>query len=252
MNPLTELIDWLNTPIIWGIPAWVFVIIFILILIWILRPKDKPFQRKDTVKEIKKEFDNLFKAYSTPINKRLDVGSTKNRYIFKSIPIFWDKNISILKNLQTDRQLRRFLKANPVKKDGVTGGLVKEYEELICYKVSGHGIFLRALGSVNFGISYILIPRELVNESKDVVVIDPTANPSYFFGTTIYNQSGREFLENLVYKFNRKNELDEFANQIPKQNYLEVNTASIVARAREKAKIEKEKYRGQIEGAEEG
>lgn len=71
-----------------------------------------------------------------------------------------------------------------------------------------------------------------------------------FLGIMIYTKTARDYVENIAFKLNRQEELTEIADFIPKQNYLEVTTATSVAKAREKAQIEKEKYRGQIEGAE--
>ncbi len=242
---------------VWIIPNWLIIGLLVLIIIVVMRTtsKDK-FKRRDTAKEIKLDLEFLSKTFGTPVNKRLDTGLTKSRYILRQFPILWDINTTIRQNIKQSRHLRAYLKSNPAKKEIIdgkeTGRIKKEFEELYALKVCGVGIINETLAKINIGTHFILIPNNLIDLSKDSINIKPMAQPQTQFGVVIYSSSGREYVENIAYKLNRENELDEFVNYIPKQNYLEVKTASAVARARERANIEKEKYRGQVESAEGG
>jgi len=248
-DPISSFLEWLNTPILFGVPTWFFVGVGLLVAIAILyKPKPETFKRKSTTKEIKEEFDKLFKMFGTPVNKRLDSGISSIRFVLSYISIYWDRNLSIKMNLKEGRQLRRFLRKNPDMVDE-KGNLKANYEEMYIFRVCPTGVIGKVLAKIGLRVNYMLVPRNLTDISKDIIVIDPKAIPSQIFQTIIYDKSGREYIENVCYKLNRENELDEFVNQIPKQNYLEVNTASRVAKAREEANIEKEKYKGQLEGA---
>ena len=219
--------------------------------------KKEKFKRHDTAKEIREDLNFLAKTFGTVVNKRLDTGLTKSRFVLRQFPILWDINTTLRQNIKEARHLRAYLKANPKKreldKEGKpTGRIKKEFEELYALKVCGVGIINKTLAKVNIGTHFILIPRHLIDMSKDTLNIKPMAQPQTQFGIVIYSVSGREYIENIAYKLNRESELDELRNYIPKQNYLEVATASAVAKARERASIEREKYRGQVESAEGG
>ena len=250
VDVFSDLMAWLNDTAFLGMPNWILVggIIFVFYVIYSMKPKEQQFKRMDTAKEIKQDLDFLFKTFSTPLDKRLDSGITKVRHAFSYIPIYWDDNFSLKENLQDERQLRRFLKQNP--KLNEKGKLKQDFDDMYVLKVCGHTLPNRLLGKIGVGVSYMIIPKGMLDMSKDVLVLDTKSVPSTMFGVTIFSKSGREFIENVVYKLNRQNELDEFVNQIPKQNYLEVSTASAVAKARERANIEREKYKGQLESAE--
>ncbi len=243
---------------VWIIPNWLIIGIFVFALIIILRQtKQEKFKRHDTSKEIKQDLDFLIKTFGTPVNKRLDTGLTKSRFILRQIPILWDINTTLRQNIKESRHLRAYLKSNPEKQEldeqgKPTGKIKKEFEELYGLKVCGVGIVNRTLATFDFKTHFILIPKHFIDLSKDTINIKPLAQPQTQFGVVIYSMSGREYIENIAYKLNRESELDEIRNYIPKQNYLEVKTASAVARARERAQIEREKYRGQVESAEGG
>jgi len=219
--------------------------------------KDDSFKRKNISVEIKKEFNLLFKMFQLPVNKRIDSGISKVRFAISYIPLYWDKTIPFRANLNSQRQIRTFLKYNKdmaeLDKDGkILPKFKPEYKEMYCFKMSGHKTVDKFLGGLGFGVSYMLVPTDLVDITKDFLVIDPKAMPQMLYNTVIFDTSGRQYLENIAYKLNREEELSEVVNFVPKQNFLEVSTAGMVARAREKANIEKEKYKGQIEGAEDG
>jgi len=241
--------NWLNNPIIFGIPAWVIIAVLLLVLYLIWKPKQK-FKRKDTKKELDKSLKKAFKAYGTKIEKRIDFGMFPKGHILKSNVMFWDRNLKFLIHY-SDRKLKKFLKNNKEYTDK-NGNLKKDFIKINAFLVCGKNIIWRLFGKLGFGNRIYLIPDEYILENKDIVVVNPLVSPKEFFGIYIIGEESRQIIEDICFRLNRENELDELVNQIPKQNYLEVSTAGLIARAREKAKIEKEKYKGQIEGAEEG
>jgi uncharacterized protein involved in exopolysaccharide biosynthesis len=45
------------------------------------------------------------------------------------------------------------------------------------------------------------------------------------FDVLIYSQLARSYIEDISYKVNREQELEEIANHVPKQSYLEIQMA---------------------------
>lgn len=225
------------------------VIGIVFFLIYKMKGSGKPkFKRMSLTKEIKLEFDRLYNQYNEKINKPMRAGGfMRVGYAIGFFPLFWDKRIEFKKNMEANKLYKKYLKKHPelFNKDGK---LRQDVEEMVCIKTCGKNKISQFLAKTfGFKTSYRIVPSDKYTVNEKELQIDMFMNPSYFFGVTVYSKTGKDYIENIAYKLNRQNELDEFVNQIPKQNYLEVSTASSVAKARESAQIEKEKYKGQIE-----
>lgn len=231
---------------------WFFVLLGIIIFVavyFIRRRKEDKFKRLSVAKEIKKELDFLYKIFYNPANKELSSGLVRKAFVLGYLDVYWDKNTSLINNLKANNQLKKYVKSHPEikQKDGT---FKKDYEEMYLFKTCGLSAFSKIKARFGLGTTYIIIPKRLVKENKDEININPMVQPSTFYKIVIYEKSARDWLENNAYKMTRQEELEELVNYVPKSAYLETSNAGIVSRLREKAEIEKEKYRGQVESAQ--
>jgi hypothetical protein len=124
----------------------------------------------------------------------------------------------------------------------------QKQELIYCFKVRGTGIMSQVLAYFNFGLRYYLVDKDFVTQSAGEVIINPTAEHTNFLGVIIFSSKAREIVENIAFKINRENELEALINFLPKMEYLETSIAGQVAKLREKAEIEANKYKSQTEG----
>jgi len=127
----------------------------------------------------------------------------------------------------------------------------QKLESIYCFKIYGMGILNRLLAQFNYGMRYYLVDESFVNQTEGEVVINPTAEHTNFLGCIIFSNNAREIVENIAFKINRESELESFINFLPKMEYLETAIAGSVAKLREKAEIEANKYKSQTEGGSE-
>jgi hypothetical protein len=99
----------------------------------------------------------------------------------------------------------------------------------------------------NKGTWYIMADELGLRFQFDEIVINPNVDHDIQSGVIYFGGRAKEVIENSGYKMNRENETEEFLNYIPKMNFLETNLSGIVAKKREEAAIEKEKFKGQSE-----
>jgi len=262
-NPISDIMSFVSrSDFVIPNAIWLLLVVAVLWLI-LTRKKEEKFKRKSTIKDMKNELKLIFKLFGKPLNKRIDSGMTTWRHGISYIPFYWDQNKPLSANIKTSRQMTNFLRKNPdkakvistYKRDGKeikVKGIKPDIVEMYIIKVCDYKFIGKTLSKLGVGINYLVVSKNILEKSKDVIQIQPNLLPNVEFNIIFFENSARQFVENVVYKLNREEELDEFRNQIPKQNYLEVSTAGLVARAREKATIEKAKYKGQIEGAEGG
>lgn len=229
-----------------GVPTIVIIGFFVVVifLIYKLKPKEKEFRRISLHKQIRKDLDESFRTTGEPINKpiKADGGFVKAGYAFGYFSFAWDKNIPLRAKLQYKDRVKKALreKAQP------------DYEDMTVFRCCDNTPLARFLGRFGLRNWYMIVPQDAFSVNSKELVLNQGLTRTDFFGVKICSQSGKEYLENIAFKLNRIAELDEFVNTVPKQNYLEIGTSGAAARAREKAAIEKEKYKGQIEGAESG
>jgi len=247
---IDQIMEFLTKPVIMGIPMWAVILGVIAFLYFTNKSKPEKFKRINTKKELNRKFSKAFKDYGTSVKKKLYFGMFQKGFILRSNSMYWDSNLKFLIH-KSKFELAKFLKKNPSYRDD-KGKLKKDFKKINAFQVCGKGILNRGLAWLGFGIKTYLIPDQYLLDTKDDIVVNPAVSPTSFFDFYIIGEAGKEIVENACFKLNRENELDEFVNQIPKQNYLEVSTSSAIAKAREKAHIEKQKYAGQLESAEGG
>lgn len=235
---------------IFGIPVIIIFAVFIFIIwfVWQYKPKSGH-KRLDLEKEIRKDFDSLHGIFYSPVKKNIVYGFQKIGYAFSYFPMFWDKTTdwkTQLKGMARGRE-RSQLKMRILKESKNNENIV----EMSIFKCCKPNIISKGLGLLGLGYFYMVVPSDNVSlVGKDISVSMGVAK-DHFLGITYLSKAGRGYIENIAYKISRKEELTELADFIPKMDYLEKTTAEAVVKAREKAKIEKDKYKGQIEGSEE-
>lgn len=239
MTFMDSINDAMNTTI-FGIPVIAIIagLLILLFLVWKFKPKEGR-KRLNLAKEVRKDFDEMYRMFGEATNKKLNAGFIRVGYALGQFPLYWDKNLPSKKNLRASQQLKNAVKKAP------------EIEELTAFRMCKNNLLDRGLAKLGFKITYILIPSDKIDLGEKEISFPSSLQPQEFLGVYITSKTSRDYVENIAFKLNREEELTEIADFIPKQNYLEVSTATDVAKARERAKIEKEKYKGQIEGAEE-
>lgn len=228
-----------------GVPT-IFIIgalIFFIIIVLRLKPKQKEFKRISLEKEIRKDMDMNYARSGIKINKPIRIGGFVNAgYAVGFYNDTWDLNAPLRARLQWKEKVKAQVQAKAEPK----------MIEMVVFKCCFNDPVRKVMG-IMFGFKtyYMTLPSQYYKVNAKEIILHPGLNKTDFFNVVVCTKSAREYVENIAFKVNRKNELDEFANTVPKQNYLELSTASMAAKAREKANIEKEKYKGQIESAEE-
>lgn len=223
-----------------GVPT-IFIIgllIFFIIIIWRMKPKESKAPHIDLKKEVKKDLD----SYNlTTLNKPLKAGFQVVGYGLGFHTLFWNKAEPLNKNLKLKQEKQAYDKeAKP-----------EDIIQMTLIKYVKNNIISKALGKIGLIGKYIIMPTEEIKNETNEINLNPLTQPTYFLDIAIYGKHARKFIENIAFKLTRELELGEMVSFVPKMNYLETNIAGAVAKAREKAQIEKEKYKGQIESAEE-
>lgn len=225
-----------------GIPVVILFAVMIFAFWFLLKyRKAEGRKRLNLIKEVGNDFNLMYRTFGERLGKKLYAGFVEVGYAIGSYPIYWDKFTSARANVKSSKQLKNFVASQS--KEG------KNIEEMTCFKMAHKGLLSKALAALGFKTYFMIVPTKNIDMNK-TISIPASLQGQEFLGIMIYTKTARDYVENIAFKLNRQEELTEIADFIPKQNYLEVTTATSVAKAREKAQIEKEKYRGQIEGAE--
>lgn len=223
--------------------------IFIAIILIALLKKRKPeHKRIDLSKVVKKDFDGLYNVFYEKVNKRMMQGFNKVGYCIGMFEMLWDSTTDLQTQIKAmaKGKKRNYLKnmLEEERKDN------KNIKKLLVIRYTGRKATQILLGKLNIKYSYMLVPEEYVKYHSKELEIKGAVSKDEYLGIIYFSKSGRDIIENIAYKVSRSEELTELADYVPKQNYLEKTTAESVAKAREKANIEKEKYKGQVEAME--
>jgi hypothetical protein len=99
---------------------------------------------------------------------------------------------------------------------------------------------------------WFIIDTELIEFKTREAEVNPNHQAEYYNGVWIFSNEGKEVLHKIVFKSTLKEMAEGQINFLPKLEFIETKLSNIIARKREDALIEKEKYKGQTESAEEG
>ena len=263
-------IPFLNIPMYWLIiPIGIGIIIYLLVT---RKPRPSEYKPIDMKKEIKKSVKDNYNKFGIGINKTLYRDIIKVGYCFGYMPMMWNKKIKIKDNLTIANikevsdalvQIRdeqpeiqevmsesEIIKANPFSKK--KEHIVSEIVEMYVFKFCNDNIISISLARIlGIGLNFMIVEKDYTTVTDDSIIIKVTAQPTKFYGIYIFSKTARHYIENISFRTNRENELQEIANTVPRAVFFDTQLAKWVARARENAQIEKEKYKGQIEAGEE-
>lgn len=239
-----------------NIPTWVVIIIiavgFIIYLLLTRKPKEKEYKAIDIRKQTKKDLKGLYNQFGASIQRPLYSGVINIGFVKGFAPILWNKSIPIKDNIKGAKikQMREFILEEKKKQDET--GAPKDLVIMKCLKVCGNSIIKKAFSMLGIGNKFMIVDESLITISDDRWFIDGQAQPIPFFDIIFFTKSGRNFIEDFgAFRINRENELQEIANIVPRVVFFDNMLAKSVAKLREVAEIEKERYRGQKESAEE-
>lgn len=246
MNELTSA-EFFGIPVIFIIG--IMVVLFVIILKTRGKKKDRP--RLNLTKATKEYFDNLYNIFYEKDKKKILQGFNSIGFALGHFTMYWDSTTNLkaeLAKIKTEGgsgKLKNKLKAaiDAESEDN------KNIKELIVIRYCERGILSKAMAKIFKKYKYMLVPADKIEMDDKIIKLDRLISKDEFNGTVYFSAAGKESIENIAYKISREEELCEIADYIPKQNYLEKETASKTIRAREDAEIEKEKYKGQITAA---
>lgn len=232
-------------------------VIGLVYLIITRRPRDKEYKPLDLKKAIKQDMKNLYSKFGEGIGKPIYKDIILVGYIIGFMPLVWNRKIPIKDNLNIQNikevkeamiQIKNEPMLNPSKKQKY----IEEIVDMKILKVCKNNILSKGIAKISgFGVKYIIIESTQLKTYEDRMIINTSSQPTIFYDIFIFSKSSREFIENISFKINRENELQEIANIVPRTVFWDTTLAKWVARAREQADIEREKFRGQKEMAQE-
>jgi hypothetical protein len=227
-----------------GIPVIFIIAIFIalLVFVWKHKPKQKEFKKKELEKEVKKDNELEYNTLGFNLPKKyLCYGYNRIGWVLSYLPY------NQLPKMVLKRKFRSKLM---IASEEAEKNIPKE--RIIGLKVCKPNKLYRALAKFNIGIKYYLVDERYLTQTPQEIIINPSASHSIYLNVVIFSTKAKDIIENIAYRISRTEELEELINFLPKQTYLETGVSGLMAKMREKATIEKEKYKGQIESAEEG
>lgn len=119
-----------------------------------------------------------------------------------------------------------------------------------CLRVCKNNSISKIFSSIGLGVKYMIVDDAMLTISDHGYVLNPMVQPSMFYNIMFFSTTARIFIEDIGFRINRQNEIQELANIIPREMFFSNELAKKVASWREQADIEREKFRGQKEGAE--
>jgi hypothetical protein len=202
-----------------------------------MKNKAPQFKRRNLPKEIKEDNDLKQKLIGHYAGHILKLGNETLGHVL-SFDTTKEKPVIV-------KVKGKLFVQEPIPKDiGDEKRIVKVFTFKVC-KNNRLSILIAKI--FNIGTWYIMADELGLRFQFDEIVINPNVDHDIQSGVLYFGGRAKEVIENIGYKMNRENETEEFLNYIPKMNFLETNLSGIVAKKREEAAIEKEKFKGQSE-----
>jgi hypothetical protein len=279
---VTDTFNYIQTGKIANIPVIYFfiligLVIFVVYLLITRKPKQKEYKPINLKKEIKDELKTYYKFFSMPVRKPVYSGLINIGYAIGYMPLVWNKQMKQLiankrrtkvpgskeviadKNALSDEMQYEHVdlgKENIVELNertpiGSYAKIVNQPIEMFCFKVCSNNMLSKILAQfLNVGITYFFIEESFVKIDQSSIQFSPFLQRQYFFGQFIFSKIGRDVIDNTAFRIDRENVLQETANQIPRTVFFDTELAKGVARMREVASIEKDRFKSQKESAE--
>lgn len=240
------------------LPLWIPVGIFVIgLIIWLIatrKPRQKEYKPIDMKKEIKNDLDVQYKYFAEAIQRPLYSGMTKVAMVAGFIPLIWQerKYYKILKRKIKGEE--KTIEIQTSESEALkTSAKIKTVDnpiDLICLKIYYFGLLNKIKAIMGFGFKYFIFKKEDISFDEDSVNINTDLQRQYFFGQFVFSKASKSILDNTSFKIDRENQLQEIANQIPRTVFFDTEISKQVTRAREAAKIEKERFKAQKESME--
>jgi len=240
-----EINNFLNTGKILGIDVLPLIIgiSFVIIVIWLIftrKIKKKEFKPLDLKKQVKEDLNEEYKYFSLPINKFIYSGLSKIGFAIGYMPMMWNKKLKKFKGIKNLRGKKQKEIDNPI----------EVYAIKVCSKNRIKKEFAKRLGRIGRGTRYFIIDKSMINITDEGIFFDANIQRRNFFGQFIFSTSAKNIVEDISFRINRQNELQEIANITPRVVFFDTELSKRLAIERERAEIEKEKFRGQKESAQ--
>ena len=242
-------------------PNWLLIAIVIFIIVFIiklLKGKDKGFRKRDLKKEVKANMNKLFKTFGMDrklsTNDQLRIGFNLVGRIKRACNYYWVdyQEIAEKGKGKDKKELKLSAKEMLVIEAIVSGKKTKRKKkyrrtlyEFYTFEVYKDNLFGKIRYLLNWNPEFFLIKSEFVDVTGNIFHADSLVQYSNFLNVWVFSKMGRDVIEDIAYKISREIELEEMINFMPKQTYVETSTAQMVAKSREKAKIERDKYSSQ-------
>lgn len=239
---MASVFDFLTQPIA-GVPVWFIIAVGVLLYIAVRyggKPKVAPYKEINVEKEVQNNFDELLTWFGIRegVGKSLRTGIVKVGTIKNVAIVPYDGNITKLVKSKTMRKL--------IELKG------PDQKEAYLLKVTQPIIDLPVMDSLLVKSKKFLIDSTLITAGEHELNVPITTPFSQIFNVFVSSTETEFLVSDQAHLKTLEQALQSEVNFIPKGSYLENLTAQRIAQARENAKLEKEKYKGQIEGAESG
>ena len=245
---LTEANNWLssgNNIIYLMLLGAVIVIVF---LVASKKSKQKEYKAIDLRKQIKLELTQLYNTFGEPVNKSLFKNGVEIGKVLGFMPLIWNEEISIKDNIQMNSKSEVKDVVMQVKGyDNKDEEKIKIAVTMKCCKVSSRNKLKKALG---LGTRFHIIKDKLLTYDGVGWIISASSQPAIFYDIIFYNVPARVFVEDVGFRINRENELNEIANSVPRVVFWDNEFAKRAMAMREDAEIQKARFKGQKEAAE--
>lgn len=226
-----------------GVPLW-FIAAIGLLLYFAMRYNGKSklpeYKEINVEKKVQESFDELLNWFSISEGqgKVLKIGFFKVGKISSIAVVPYDGNITKLVKSRTMRKL--------IQEKG------PEQKEAYLIKVKKPIINVPILNEILVNSKKFLIDSALVQVGDHEIIIPISTPFSEIFKVFVSSKETEFLISDQAHLKTLEQTLQKEVNFMPHGSYLENLVASKIATARESARLEKEKYRGQVEGAESG
>ena len=235
-----------------GIPliiiAILFAGIFILLRLRKRGKKEAEFKKVSLKEVIERENWERLTVFGFPTNNLIRIGS---RYIGKV------KGITPFSASQEKLDFSKKPDSFRFKKKDID-----KIEKTPKEKIGFNDLFLMKIQKLGFintlkalflnAYSFFIINAELVSFKNQEIEINPNHEADNYFNVWVFSDIAKDFIDRISFKETLKTVLEAQINFLPKMEFNENQLAKSIAIFREKALIEKEKYKGQTEASEEG
>ncbi len=239
MSFLNDIANYLSTPLLFGIPAWAFLIVFFLIFVNIMKnwkPKEKEYKEIDLKKEIRTDLKDRFDSFSEVIPLRyiykLTIGYKTIGVIKRISHADWIikkhklKEKELLKASKGKGKLRVISKKKLKKIKKMKPS--KLYKKIMIFEVfTGDGIISRIKFLANFRAKYFIVDSDLVQQQGHYYDIQNATFSSYL-GINVFSKETRGYIEDVSYKLTHEDLMKHIRNFTPRAIFLQ-NKASLLA-----------------------